>query len=224
MAEKIAYALTRPLPQSPPADASDSDQSAYQKHVVNSEITSCIMLASMTTEFQIHHEYMEEYTIVDHLREIFDKHAKSERFKVSKLLFSTKMKVGTSPMQHELKMNTYIERLGKLGFVIDHELSIDLITFSLTGNFAQFVLNYHMNNKETSIRELINLLKIVEHTLPTLNKKAKTMMLVGCSDSKKSSTNKKKETPLKAKGGVTKKKAKEAPTKGTCFHCGQDGH
>ena len=54
-------------------------------------------------------------------------------------------------MQHALKMNTYIERLGQLGFVMDHELIIDLILSSLTDNFVQFVLNYHMQSKETSI-------------------------------------------------------------------------
>ena len=70
--------------------------------------------------------------------------ARSERFKISKLLFSTKMQVGTSLVHHALKMNTYISILGQLGFIMDHELSIDLILSSLTNNFAQFVLNYHM--------------------------------------------------------------------------------
>ena len=55
IAEKIVYVLNRPLPQSPPVDASDSDQSAYYKHIVDSEIVSCIMLASMTTELQMQH-------------------------------------------------------------------------------------------------------------------------------------------------------------------------
>ena len=88
------------------------------------------------------HETMEAYNIVIHLRELFDKHARSERFEISKLIFSTKMQVGTPPMQHALKMNTNIERLGHIGFVIDHELNIGLIMFSMTNNFAQFVLNY----------------------------------------------------------------------------------
>ena len=61
------------------------------------------------------------------------------------------MQVWTSAVQQALKMNTHIERLGQLGFVMDHELSIDLILSSLTDNFAQFVLNYHMKSKETSI-------------------------------------------------------------------------
>ena len=51
------------------------------------------MLASMTTKLHMQHESMKAYTIVFHLRELFDKHARSERFEVSKMLFSTKMQV-----------------------------------------------------------------------------------------------------------------------------------
>ena len=43
--ENIAYVLNRSLPQSPLTNAC-----AYEKHVANSEIASCIMLASMTTK------------------------------------------------------------------------------------------------------------------------------------------------------------------------------
>ena len=79
---------------------------------IRSEIASCIMLVSMTTELQMQHETMEAYDIVIHLKALFEKHARCERFEISKFLFSTKMQVGTSPVQHALKMNTYIERLG----------------------------------------------------------------------------------------------------------------
>ena len=64
-------------------------------------------------------------------------------------------------MQYALKMNWYIERVGQLGFAMDHELSIDLIMTGLFDSFAQFVLNYRMNNVESSIPELINMLKVV---------------------------------------------------------------
>ena len=93
-AEKIAYVLNRPLHQSLPADASDSDQSAYQKHKADSEIASCIMLASMSIELQIQHKTMEAYDIVIHIREIFDKHVRSERFEISKLLLAPRCKWG----------------------------------------------------------------------------------------------------------------------------------
>ena len=76
--EKIAYVLNKPFPKSPPVEASNSDHNAYQKHIANSEIASCIMLASMTTELQMQHETMEAYDIVIDLRELFDKHSRSE--------------------------------------------------------------------------------------------------------------------------------------------------
>ena len=94
------------------------------------------MLASMTIEFQMQYETMEAYDIAIHLRELFDKHARSKRFEISKLLFSTKMQMGTSPVQYALMMNSYIERLGQLGFVMDHELSIDFILSNLIDNFS----------------------------------------------------------------------------------------
>ena len=74
-----------------------------------------------------------------------------------------------------------------------------------------------MNNIESSIPKLINLLKIVQ---PTLKKEGKAVMLVDSSSSK----NKKKRKSTKPKRGVAKKKAKEASLKGTCFHYGKDGH
>ena len=91
--------------------------------------------------------------------------ARSKRFEVSKLLFHSNMIEGTSPMHHALKMNMGIERLGQLRFGMDHELSIDLILTSLFDSFAPFVLNYRMNNIESIIPELINMLRAVKPSL-----------------------------------------------------------
>ena len=55
----------------------------------------------------MHHETMEAFDIVIHLKELLDKYARSERFEISKLLFSTKMQVGTSPMQRALKIGHF---------------------------------------------------------------------------------------------------------------------
>ena len=92
-----------------------------------------------------------------------------------------------------------------------------MILDGLPYSFAQFVLNYRMNYKETTILELVNLLKTVE---PTLKNEGKIVMLVDSSGSK----NKKKRKSTKARGGVAKKKAKQTASKGTCFHCGKNGH
>ena len=67
------------------------------------------------------------------------------------------------PREHlQCSMHWYIKRMGQLGFVMDHELRIDLIMSGLSNSCAQFVLNYRMNNIETSVPELINMLKVVE--------------------------------------------------------------
>ena len=59
-------------------------------------------------------------------------------------------------------MYKYVERLNQLGYWMNFELSIDLIMASLPDSFAQFMLDYRMNNIMSTIPNLINLLKIVE--------------------------------------------------------------
>ena len=101
------------------------------------------------------------YDIVAHLKELFHEQARSERFEVSKMLFCSRMQEGTSPVHYALKMHGSIVRLDQLGFGMDNELHIDLILAGLSDSFAQFVLNYRMNDKETTIPELINMLKTI---------------------------------------------------------------
>ena len=161
------------------------------------------------------------YDIVSHLKELFHEQARSERFEVSKMLFRSRMQEGTSSLKYALKMHGYIVKSDQLGFGMDNELNIDLILVGLSDSFAQFVLNYRMNDKETTILELINLLKTVESTLMM---EGKTVMLVNSSNSKKGSKNKKKRKITKQKGGAAKKKVKETSSKGTCFHYGKEGH
>ena len=105
--EKIAYVLDAPLPVSPYV----GDQIAYQKHIDDSIIAACVMLASMSPGLQKQHEAMTTYDIAAHLKELFHEQARSERFEVSKMLFRSKMQEGTSPIQYALKMHRYIVRL-----------------------------------------------------------------------------------------------------------------
>ena len=105
---------------------------------------------------------MDTNSIVFHLRELNNEQARTERFKVSELLFGSKIEEGTYVMQYALNMYELIERLNQLGYCIDFELSVDLILSSLLDSFAQFVLDYKKNNIMSAIPNLINLLKIAE--------------------------------------------------------------
>ena len=89
---------------------------------------------------------MDAYSIVFHPWELYNEQARTERFKIFELLFGSKMEEGTSPVQHALKMYDQIERLNQLGYWMDFEYSVDLILENLPDSFAQFMLDYRMNN------------------------------------------------------------------------------
>ena len=90
-------------------------------------MTALIIHTSMSLEFQKQYKTMDAYSIVCHLREHYNEQTSIERFKVSRLLFGSKMEVGTSPVQYALKMYNHIERLNQLGYLIVVEFSTDLI-------------------------------------------------------------------------------------------------
>ena len=116
----------------------------------------------MSPQFQKQYKTVDAYSIMRNLKEHYNEQVSIERFKVSKLLFGSKMKVGTSSVQHALKMYEHIERLDQLGYWIDLELSIDFILARLPNSFAHFVLDYEMDKIISTIPELIDVLKIAE--------------------------------------------------------------
>ena len=119
----------------------------------------------MSHEFQKLYKTVDAYSIVLHLRELYNVQARTKRVKVSKLFSGSKMEERTSPMQHALKIYEYIESLNQLGYWMDFELSIDLILASLPNSFANFVLDYRMNYIMSTIPDLMNLRKITDGKL-----------------------------------------------------------
>jgi len=108
----------------------------------------------------------------------------------------------------------YIEKSCQLGFVMDHELSVNLVLQLLLQIFSQFIMNYHMNKLDST---LLKLFKIAEKAL---KKENGPILLI------KSSRMSKKENK-KNKGDVSKA---NRPTgdikkdKGICHHCDEEGH
>ena len=117
---------------------------------------------SMSLEFQKRYKTEDAYSIVRHLREHYNQQATFEGFKVTRLLFSSKMEVGTSPVQYALQMYNHIKRLDQLGHWMDPKLSIDLIFARLPDSFTQFVLDHEKVHKVNTIPKLINVLEMTE--------------------------------------------------------------
>ena len=144
--EKLAYVIIEPLLESPAVDAYESVQRAYQKHLIDSARAVLIIHTSMALEFQKQYKTVDAYSISRHLKEHYNEQASIESFKVSKLLFGSKMEVGAFLMQYALKMYKHIKRLDELGYWIDLKLGIDLILARLPDGFTQFVLDYGMDH------------------------------------------------------------------------------
>ena len=115
------------------------------------------------------------------------------------------MTEGSSVQDHVLKIIDLITRLGQLDFVMDRELSQDLILQSLPESFAQFIMNYHMNKLNTFFPELLNMLKTAESHI----KKEKAPLLLVSKTSKKKSDFKGSKKARNPKGGKIKKKGKK---------------
>ncbi|XP_021296811.1 uncharacterized protein LOC110426059 [Herrania umbratica] len=125
--EKKAYVLDGLVPKEPSDDATNKEKEAYRVYMDVLDQATCVMLASMALDLQKQHEAMNALDIILNLREMFDKESRTERFDISKELFRCKMSEGSPARPHVLKMIGYITRLEQLGWVMDHDLSIDLV-------------------------------------------------------------------------------------------------
>ncbi|EOY04065.1 Retrotransposon protein, putative [Theobroma cacao] len=224
--EKKSYIFDTSIPPVPTTDANVEDKEAHQRHKDDDDQAACVMLASMTLELQKQDEHMDVQSMILHLRELFDKEGRTERYEISKELFRCKMAEGSSVKPHVLKMIGPIERLGQLGLAMYHELSINLVLQSLPDSFSQFVLNFHMNRLEATLPKLLNMLDTAEKSI---RKHKGSLLLISSSKAhtkqhKKKAQKEKKvksqnEKALKPKGGVKKDKEKDI-----CDHCGKLGH
>ena len=89
------------------------------------------MLANISPKLQGQHEDINAYTMIMHLKYLFDKASRTDKYETSNELFRYKITNSSSVNTHVLKMISYIEKLSQLGFVMDRELSVDLVLYSL---------------------------------------------------------------------------------------------
>ncbi|XP_061373407.1 uncharacterized protein LOC133315760 [Gastrolobium bilobum] len=80
--EKKAYVLDSPVPVALAEGQDGYDQydwEAHRQHLADNEQAVCILLASMFSELQRQHEYMDAPSIILHLHEVYDKQGRDER-------------------------------------------------------------------------------------------------------------------------------------------------
>ncbi|GAV79242.1 zf-CCHC domain-containing protein/UBN2_2 domain-containing protein, partial [Cephalotus follicularis] len=117
-----------------------------------------------------------------------------------------------------LKMIDMIEQLAQLGFVMDHDLYVDLILTSLPKSFSQFLVNFHMNKIEVSLSELIAMLRTAEADFDSGKSNTHSLLLPysrsaqGKGSASSSYKGKGMLMPVNTKG------------KGAYLQCGKTGH
>ncbi|VFQ60200.1 unnamed protein product [Cuscuta campestris] len=71
--EKKEYVLERAIPPIPAANASRAIKDAYEKHVDDDNEVACLMLATMTSDLQKHHEKLYKQFVVNYKMHELDK-------------------------------------------------------------------------------------------------------------------------------------------------------
>ena len=73
----------------------------------------------MESELQKQPMEMEAYTMIGHLKEMFQEKARIERFNTIRALLSCKLTASSSVSPHVLKMKGHLDHLDKLGLKIE---------------------------------------------------------------------------------------------------------
>ena len=161
------------------------------------------------------------------LRDMFQTHARTERFNVSKAFAETKLAEGAPVGPHVIKMVGYTQRLEKLGFPLGQELATDFILASLPPCYGNFISNYHMHGAEKGLNELCGMLKTTKSDIKKSTGGGHVMAV------QNKPTFKKKDSSWKKKGKAKVANLKSNPTPKAkprpdadkeCFHCHQPGH
>ena len=133
-------------------------------------------------------------------------------------------------------MISFLNELQTLGANIDAQTQVDMILNSLPQSFAQFKLNYNMNQMNFSMSELMSSLQAAEWVIKS---GGNVLNVEKCSSTSLSAPKGKKEKKKTGAGGpsvgpvpkITKSKENGNGKgmvggcgRGKCFYCGEKGH
>ncbi|KAJ9546973.1 hypothetical protein OSB04_019516 [Centaurea solstitialis] len=103
-----------PLPTAPTVGECRAIPEEYEKCLTESNETASLMLATMVPELQRGLESLGAYDVINQLKDMFQQHARQERYDNVKALSEYKMAPGSSVHVHVLKMKVYIDGLYRL--------------------------------------------------------------------------------------------------------------
>ncbi|GJV79179.1 retrotransposon protein, putative, ty1-copia subclass [Tanacetum coccineum] len=208
--EKKLFTIEQPIPPTPVADATNQELEDWNKiYDIHNEV-ACFMLGGMSPEHQRQFENYSLYDMFQELKSIFEK-------------------------QDEVE--SYVEQLERLSYVLSQDISVGLILNGLTNDFVGFVMNYKMHNMGKTIGELHALLIEYEMGLPKKTATPQVLAIQGSRIQKLSKKPKAAKGMDKGKGKgknklvyapnhkIPKPTAKEHSTKDDAFHhCKEVGH
>ena len=224
--DKVHYVLDTPAPTPLSDRATRAERDAHATLSRDCDVARCLIIASLDEEHQRQYEKMPLKDIFSHTKEMYVEQSRNMRFDLTKKFFGTKMATGSSVGDHVLKMIGYLQELAAVGFVVDHELSIDIILQSLPPSYGQFLSTFNMNKLKPPLPELLNMLRTEETSRKNLH--TPTLLVAkspGPSKGKSSKKIQKKKQPGK-KGKAGKKEKGKVPDKSgiECYFCHKTGH
>ena len=160
--EDKAYVLEKELVEINETKTTPEEQVENRRHYNDATKVACIMVATMTPELQRFYKDYWPYKTNKHLVEKYHQRARQEKYEMVKSFITSKMKDGDSASSHLQRMQRYVERLVKLNVKFDEELAIDIVLHSLGSCYDQFIMTYNLNNQETTLAQLQNLLRTAE--------------------------------------------------------------
>ena len=107
--EMKEYILDQPILEEPAANASRAQKDAYNKHLNDSVDVTCLILGYMESKLQKKLMEMEAYTMIGHLKEMFQEKARIERFNTIRALLSCKLTTSGSVSPHVLKIKGHLD-------------------------------------------------------------------------------------------------------------------
>ena len=103
---------------------------------------------------------------------MFGEYGRPDRQIAIQKIMNAKILEGTLIQEHVLKMISFLNELETLGANTDAQTQVDMILNSLPQSFAQFKLNYNMNQMNFSMSELISSLQAMERVIKPGDRKS----------------------------------------------------